>query len=199
LVALSVTVVPPLGLVVHHRYMDGTARDLSGHGNDGQRAPAGATDSSDLTVFDGHATRVVVFPSPSLAALGAVRVQARILVEELGDRRTIVEGYLAFAFALEADGALAAGVLSSARWHSVTSAPGSVPLNQWVEVAFVYDGRDTALLSVDGTVVGSSYVPLGPVAGVQWPYGLNIGAWPDGDLRVFKGKIAEVRVWRAAP
>ena len=196
--ALSATVVPPLGLVVHHRYLDGTARDLSGHGNDGRRAPAAASAGPDLTVFDGQATRVVVFPSPTLQALGAVRVAARILVEELGDRRTIVEGYLAFAFTLEANGALAAGVLSAARWHSVTSAPGAVPLNRWIDVGFVYDGRDTALLSVDGTVVGSSYVPLGPVAGVQWPYGLNIGAWPDGDLRVFKGKIAEVRLWRAA-
>ncbi len=200
--ALSVTasVAPPLELVVHHRYRDGTAHDLSGHANDGHRLAVaeGGHSDDDATRFDGRSTRVVVLPSPSLDRLGAVRVRARILVEELGDRRTIVEGYLAFAFAVEADGALTAGVLSHFRWRTVTSPPGAVPLNQWVDVAFAYDGRDTALLTVGTTVVGTSYVPLGPVAGVQWPYGLNVGAWPDGDLRVFKGNIAEVWLWRLA-
>jgi len=192
---VSETGVPPLDLVVHHRYTDGTPADLSGHGNDGHRlgaAPGG------VDVFDGATTRVVVFPSPALQPLGAVQVRARVMVEELGDRRTIVEGYLAFALGVEANGALAAGVLSAGRWHSVTSAPGAVPVGEEVDVGFLYDGRDTALLTIDGAVVGSSYVPLGPVAGVQWPYGLNIGAWPDADLRVFKGRIAEVRLWRTA-
>lgn len=190
------TVAPPLELVVHHRYGDGTARDLSGYENHGHRLPAAAGD--DVATFDGRATRVVVFPSDSLDGLGAVRVRARILVEQLGDRRTIVEGYLAFAFGVEADGALAGSVLTGFRWDGVSTGPGAVPLGRWVDVGFVYDGRDTAVLTVDGAVVASRYVPLGTVGGVQWPYGLNIGAWPDGDLRVFHGKIAEVWLWKLA-
>jgi hypothetical protein len=31
---------------------------------------------------------------------------------------------------------------------------------------------------------------------VGWPFGLNIGAWPDKDRRVFKGRIDEVKLWR---
>lgn len=190
------TVAPPLELVVHHRYAAGTARDLSGYDNHGYRLPAPAGGPDDATVFDGRSTRVVVFPSASLAGLGAVRARARIFVEQLGDRRTIVEGYLAFAFGVEADGALAGAVLTGFRWDGVTSDPGAVPVGRWVDVAFAYDGRDTTVLTVDGTIVASRCLPLGRVAGVQWPYGLNIGAWPDGDLRVFHGKIAEVWVWK---
>ena len=187
---------------MHHRYRAGTATDLSGHGNDGHRIaprPGDGSAGQDPSVFDGVATRVVVPPAPSLDALGAVRVRARVLVEELGDRRTIAEGYLAFAFGVEADGALAGSVLTGFQWDGVTSAPGAVPLGRWVELAFTYDGRDTALLSVDGEVVAARHLPLGRVAGVRWPYGLNVGAWPDGDLRVFKGRIAEVWLWRLAP
>jgi hypothetical protein len=183
-----------LDLVVHHRYTDGTAADLSGYGNDGHAFESRA----DLSAFDGQSTRLVVFPAPSLDALGAVRARARILVEELGDRRTIVEGYLAFAFGVEADGALAASVLTAHRWDGVRSAPGAVPLNRWIDVACTYDGRDTSLLTVDGAVVATRCLPLGRVAGVQWPYGLNVGAWPDGNLRVFKGRIAELWLWREA-
>lgn len=188
------TVAPFFELVVHHRYTEGTTADLSGYGHVGSRLPP----DHDVTAFDGHSTRVVVFPTTSLEALGAVRVRARIFVERLGDRRTIVEGYLAFAFAVEADGALAGSVLTGFRWDGVTSAPGTVPVGRWVDVAFVYDGRDTTVLTVDGETVATRYLPLGRVGGVQWPYGLNIGAWPDGDLRVFHGKIGEVWVWKEA-
>jgi hypothetical protein len=191
---------PALELVVHHRYTSGSTRDLSGYDNDGYRVPdTGDATGNDATAFDGRATRVVVFPSASLEVLGAVRARARIYVEELNDRRTIVEGYLAFAFAVEADGALTGSVLTDFTWDSVTTTPGAVAPNRWVDVAFTYDGRDTAMLSVDGEVVASRYVPLGPVGGPRWPYGLNIGAWPDGNLRVFKGKIAEVWLWKHAP
>ncbi len=196
---VAVMVAPPLELVVHHRYTAGTARDLSGHDNHGYRLPAppGRPDD-DATVFDGRSTRVVVFPSSSLAGLSAVRARARIFVERLGDRRTIVEGYLAFAFGVEPDGALAAAVLTGFRWDGVTTGPGAVPVGRWVDVGFVYDGRDTTVLTVDGEIVASRHLPLGRVGGVQWPYGLNVGAWPDGDLRVFHGRIAEVWVWKQA-
>lgn len=181
-------------LVVHHRYAAGTA-DLSGHGNNGHRIPAGAP-TADATVFDGNSTRVVVFPSASLSELGGVRVRATISVEELGDRRTIVEGYLAFSLSVEPDGALNGGVYTGMNWHVLVTPAGTVPLHRSLDVGFVYDGCDTSMLSIDGAVVATRYAPLGPVGGVEWPYGLNIGAFPDGNLRVFKGTIGEVWLWK---
>ena len=117
-------------------------------------------------------------------------------LDRLGDRRTIVEGYLAFAFVVEPDGALGAGVYTGYQWDEVRTNAAVIPVRRWVEVEFIYDGRDTASLSLGGRPVAARYVPLGGVGSVEWPYGLNIGAWPDRDLRVFDGSIAEVRLWR---
>jgi hypothetical protein len=178
-------------LVIHHDYTSGGCADLSGHANDGHRLPEG----SDPAVFDGQHTRVVVLPTAGLADLGGIRVKARVWLDELGDRRTIMEGYLAFCFAIEPDGALVGSTYADLRWQEITTAPGAVPLREWVDVTFGYDGRDTATLSV-GDAVTTRYAPLGRVGGVQWPYGLNIGSWPDHDLRVFSGRIAQVWLWR---
>lgn len=180
-------------LVVHHDYASGSCVDLSGHGNDGHRIPAGP----DPAEFDGRHTRVVVLPTAGLADLGGIRAKARLRVDELGDRRTIMEGYLAFAFGVEPDGTLFGSLYADLRWQEIRTPPAAVPLHGWVDVTFGYDGRDTATLSV-GDVVTTRYAPLGRMGGVQWPYGLNIGAWPDHDLRVFSGRIGEVWLWRTA-
>jgi hypothetical protein len=191
--------VPKFELVVHHDYASGSTADLTGHENHGYRVAKGDdAESADRATFDGRSTRVVVFPSMTLTRLRGIRIRARVWLERLGDRRTIMEGYLAFAFVVDPDGALAAGVYTDSRWDEVRTPPGAVPLRRWVDVGFVYDGRDTAVLFLDGQVAASRYVPLGRVGSVEWPYGLNIGAWPDRDLRVFDGKIAEVWLWRLA-
>lgn len=187
---------PSFELVVHHDYASGSTTDLSGYGNHGHRAVAAGAGAAHPSRFDGLATRVVVFPAPTLADLRGVRIRARVRVDRLGDRRTIVEGYLAFAFVVDPDGALAAGVYTEYQWDEVRTPPGTVPLGTWVEVEFGYDGRDTAWLSLDGEPVATRYLPLGRLGSVEWPYGLNVGAWPDRDLRVFDGEIGEVRVWR---
>lgn len=178
-------------LVIHHDYASGSCADLSGHGNDGHRIPAGSAPAT----FDGHDTRVVVLPTVSLANLGGIRVKARLWLDELGDRRTIMEGYLAFCFAVEPDGALVGSTYADLRWQEIRTPPRAVPLHEWVEVTFGYDGRDTATLSVGDTVT-ERHAPVGTVGGVQWPYGLTIGSWPDHDLRVFSGQIAQVWLWR---
>jgi len=185
-----------LELVVHHRYADGSGVDLSGRENHGYRVAS--SEASPFSTFDGAGTRVVVLPASDLTNLGAVRVRARMRLDRLGDRRTIMEGYLAFAFLVEPDGALTGSVYTDGRWDDVRTAPGAVELGRFVDVAFTYDGIDTALLSVDGAIVAARYVPLGRVGSVRWPYGISVGAWPDGDLCVFVGEIAEVWLWRGA-
>jgi hypothetical protein len=186
-------------LVVHHRYTSRSLSDLSGNANDGHISPPlrdGDVSEVDGIRFDGRSTRVVMFPSVSLADLGGIRARARVRVDELGDRRTIAEGYLAFSFSVERDGGLAGSVYIGTHWHEIATPPNVVPLGRWVDVSFIYDGCDSAMLCLDGSVVASRYAALGAVPGVQWPYGLNIGAWPDHDLRVFSGRIAEFWLWK---
>jgi hypothetical protein len=180
-------------LVVHHRYTSGSCADLSGHGNHGHSTTAATPEGMP---FDGHSTRVVVFPSPSLTELGGLRARVRLCADALAERRTLVEGYLAFSFSIEPDGALLGSVYAGLRWYVLATSPGVVPAGRWVDVGFVYDGLDTMTLSVDASLVALRQDNLGRVGGVEWPYGLNIGAWPDDDARVFSGRMAEVWLWR---
>jgi hypothetical protein len=55
------------------------------------------------------------------------------------------------------------------------------------------------MLSMNGTTVAESYQEIGEAAGLAWPFGLNIGAWPDGDQRMWQGGIEEVMLWRSIP
>lgn len=146
--------------------------------------------------FNGRTDRVVVFPSETLSSLRGLRASATIRVDELAQRSTIIEGYLAFSLHVEADGTLAAGVYTGFDWAGLQSSPAAVRPGTWTDLAFLYDGRDTSALSVNGVIVASLYAPLGQVASVEWPYGLNVGAWPDADVRLFKGEIADVKLWR---
>ncbi|MFD7479034.1 LamG-like jellyroll fold domain-containing protein [Streptomyces sp. NPDC059837] len=181
-------------LVVHHRYTTGNCADLSGHGNHGHSSMP--ITEGDGASFDGRSTRIVVFPSQALEDLGGVRIRARILLSEWEDRRTIMEGYLAFSFSVEHDGALSGSIYTGLEWHLLRTGPGAVPCGQWVDVGFVYDGQDTMTLSLNGRTVAARHAILGRMDCVAWPYGLNIGAWPDQAARVFSGQIAEVWLWR---
>jgi Concanavalin A-like lectin/glucanases superfamily len=193
-----VVAVTAFELVLRHDYTTWGAADGSGLGNHGHTFGDPAFGPDGLA-FDGQRTRVAVPPSPTLAGLSGVRVSARLRVDELGERRTVIEGYLAFAVVVEEDGGLSGGVYTAERWDGAASAPGIVPLGRWVEVTFVYDGRDTAMLWLDGVAVGSRLLPMGPIGGVAWPYGVSIGAWPDQDLRMFRGVISRVELWRPVP
>jgi hypothetical protein len=188
---------PRFELVMHHDYTSQTTADLSVYGNDGHRTPA-ANGGADLTVFDGNSTRVVALPSTTLDDLRGVNVQARVRVDRLDERRTLVEGYVSFALVVDADGSMSGSVYTGERWEDVRTPPDTVPVGQWIDVGFIYDGVDTGHLTLDGTHVAARYAPLGSVRGVAWPYGLNVGAWPDRDVRMLVGSISEVRVWRLA-
>jgi hypothetical protein len=187
-------------LVLWHNYATGSAADLSGFGNSGRidgPVPAGGrTESTASLAFDGVDDRIVVPPAPSLGGLVALRVSAWIWLEELGGRRTIVEGFGSFSFIVEPDGILEGAIYNGYRWESVRSRPDLLPFCEWVHVTYVYDGVDTSVLYLNGERVGLNLRSLGPVDPVQWPLGLNIGAWPDENKRMFKGRIQELKIWR---
>ncbi|HEX2178439.1 MAG TPA: LamG-like jellyroll fold domain-containing protein [Actinomycetota bacterium] len=187
-------------LVVWHHYGEGRAEDRSGFGNhgriDGPVPAEGRIPGSGALAFDGLGDRVVVPPSPSLTGLNALRVSAWIWLEELGGRRTIVEGFGSFSFLLEPDGTLEGAIYNGYRWESVRSRTGLLPFEQWANVTYLYDGSDTSALYLNGERVGLKLQALGRVDPVGWPFGLNIGAWPDQDRRGFKGRIEQVKIWR---
>jgi len=146
--------------------------------------------------FDGLRSRISVLPSPALAQLEGVRVTARIWIDALERRHTLVEAYLAFALFVDADGSIGATVYSGTDWGGARSGPGVVPLQRWVDIRYSHDGIDTTEIEVDGTVHAQEFSSFGPVRGVQWPYGVSIGAWPDADKRLFHGRMDAVRLWR---
>ena len=185
----------PFQLVLHHRYAEGL-RDLSGHGNHGASVSAVAARSGALA-FDGMSSRVFVPPSPSLSRAGGIRADVVARAAELGRRRTLVEGYLSFSLTVEADGSLAGGVLQHGGWSSTWSRPGLVPPDTWLRMSLVCTSDGIVALELDGQVVGESHRWPAAPAGIRWPFGLSIGAWPDDDQRVWSGEIEEVRMWRS--
>jgi hypothetical protein len=189
-------------LILHHHYPSLSADDRSGHDNHGHVAgspPVGQALTDELGLhFNGRDTRVTVLPGPTLEDLRAMRVTTTLWVEEVGQRQNIIEGYLSFALFIEADASLHAIVYDGTWWRGITSRPGVVPPREWVTVTFTYDRQDTSVLYLNNVLVASYVGYLGDVASIQWPFGLQIGAWPDGDSYMLKGKIREVTVWRAA-
>jgi hypothetical protein len=143
--------------------------------------------------------RILVTPSPTLTRSGDIRADLTVKLDALGHRRTLIEGYLSFAFGVEGNGALGASVYRALDWTGVQSRPGLVPLETWITVTFLYTEDGTMLLSMNGTTVAESYQELGKASGLGWPFGLNIGAWPDGDQRMWQGCIEEVMLWRSMP
>ncbi|MET8046587.1 LamG-like jellyroll fold domain-containing protein [Streptosporangium sp. NPDC005286] len=187
-------------LVLHHRYAEPDARDFSGHGNDGYSAwQHGDGNGPQAAVFDGVRDRIFVPPSRTLARPGGVRTELVVRLDELGHRRTLIEGYLSFAVYVEANGALGAGVYRYLNWYGIGSRPALVSLGTWATITFMYTDDGVMALFLNGDLVADGYRRLGPANGIEWPFGLSIGAWPDADQRVLKGQIAEVKLWRSPP
>jgi Concanavalin A-like lectin/glucanases superfamily len=190
----------PLDLVLHHQYGSYGLRDVSGHDNHGfgpLNLAEGQSPSSSAISFDGQHDRVYVPPSPSLAASGDIRSEVTVNLDELGHRRTLMEGYLALA--VEGDGSLAGAVMRYRDWYGTRSEPGVVAPGRWLVAMLQYTSDGLMVLAVDGAQVATAVRPVGPANGVEWPFGLNIGAWPDGDQRLIRGRVEEVRLWRGSP
>jgi hypothetical protein len=149
--------------------------------------------------FDGLGTRVVVPPSPTLTQPGGLRAHALFLLDDLHHRRTLIEGYLAFSLLVRRDGTLAGGLYIGGEWHLIESAAGAIEPGRWTSAALTYDGRATIVLTIDGEITASHIRALGPAGAVAWPFGLNVGAWPDADLRMFRGTMREATLWRHLP
>lgn len=189
-----------LDLVLHHRYAVGQ-HDLSGHGNDGFGSLHHTEDRSGGTgalSFDGVRSRLYVPPSATLSRPGGTRVDVAVRADELGQRRTLVEGYLSFAFFAERDGSLGGSILLHGGWTTIWSDPDRVGLGTWMSASFVATEDGVLALWLDGHLLAEAYRSTGDLGGVRWPFGLSIGAWPDGDQRVWHGAIEEVRVWRGS-
>ena len=193
----------PPELILWHDYRAGSAEDRSGYENhgriDGPVTAEGRQPDWQALRFDGVDDRVVVLPSASLRTLGGIRLTAWIWLAALGGRRTIVEGFSSFSLLIEPSGILEGTIYNGSRWEGVRSRPDLLPLQRWVRITYAYDGVDTSTLEVDGQPVGFNVRPLGTIQPVDWPFGLNVGAWPDGSRRVFAGRIAEVKLWRTLP
>jgi len=176
--------------------------DVSGHGGAVRavhvRAVEGPTAHGPAMEFDGRRSRIAVLPSPTLDEIEGVRVTARIWIDTLMGRHTVLEAYLAFALFIEADGSVGATVYSGTDWGGLRSDPGVVPLRRWVDMEYSYDGIDTSEIHLDGALQAQEYSSFGPVRGVQWPYGVSVGAWPDADKRMFQGRMDAVRLWRGS-
>jgi hypothetical protein len=190
-------------LILAHRYGTGAALDFSGYENNGRvegnpRRVAGPRPETAALGFDGVDDRIVVPPSVSLRRLPGLRVDASVRLDELGGRRTIVEGSSSFSLLVEPDGIVEGTVYNGSRWEGVRSARDAIPLGRWVRITFVYDGLDTSALYLDDTLLGLDHRPLGSIEPVDWPFGLNVGGWPDRDVRMFRGAIDEVKLWRRA-
>lgn len=193
----------PFELILSHQYGTGAALDSSGFQNHGRvvgephRVPGSQPDTQALG-FDGIDDRIVVAPSVSLRDMAALRVDVLVRLDELDGRRTIVEGYGCFSLLVEPDGVLEGTIYNGSRWEGVRGPSGGMPLGQWVRVSYVYDGTNTSMLCLNDQVVRVDCRPLGRMDTLDWPFGLNVGAWPDRDNRMFKGAIEYLKIWRRA-
>jgi hypothetical protein len=190
----------PFELILSHQYHHGAALDSSGFENHGRvEGPAlaeGRLAGTRALGFDGVGDRIVIPPSRSLRDIRALRVDATVFLDELGGRRTILEGFSSFALLVEPDGVLEGTIYNGSRWEGVRGPEHGMPLRRWVRITYVYDGLNTSVLYLDDEELALDMRPLGEMEPVSWPFGLNVGAWPDRNHRMFKGKIEEIQVWR---
>ena len=184
--------------VVRLDFSGGKARDTSGYANHGsvigpEQVPPEPTRPAALH-FDGLDDRVIVRPSASLTSRAGLLVDTNLRFASLPHRSTIAEGYLSFSLSVDPDGSAVGAIYSGGRWHDVHGPPGKVSEGRWARVTFAAIPPDTLALTVDGTVVARAHVYFGRLGDIQWPYGLNIGGWPDANVRMLSGDLDRFRV-----
>lgn len=185
-------------LAMHHDYRQGHAVDLSGFGNHGAivGAPFSVEGNETGLMLDGQVSRVVVRPSPALGAMGGLRVTVQARLDELTERSNLVEGFLSFALLVHGDRAIQGSVYDGETWITARSAPGAVTEGRGFECTYSCRSRFGSHLYLDGALVGWDRRAPVAINPVSWPFGLNIGGWPDADAFMFKGRLSVVRLWR---
>ncbi len=205
-------------LILHHTYeVLGEAFDLSGFGNHGFRTsapfqPNGMSANSGALSFNSGPSRVRVTDKAVWAELAALKIEVLVFMDNLGQRRNLVEGDSTFAFFIHPDGVLwgtyygLAGAATTLDWVGANSdvafspdgVKRTVPLNKWTKLTYLHDGVATIRLYIDGQLVGiNSTLRSGirPVGGL----GVHIGHWPGDDRYTFSGKFDDVKIWKYDP
>jgi hypothetical protein len=199
-------------LILHHPYTRVPAAiDVSGVDNHGQVRDVdfsadGAAPGSGALNFNLPTSRVSVRATSVFHHLHALKIETRVKVHDLGERRNLVEGDHSFAFFIHPDQTLWGTALGRVTpggaldWHGTSSstATGLVPLNQWVTLTYIHDGFSSIRLFIDGTLVGATYGLRSPIRPVG-PRGVQIGNWPAGDAYAFDGQIDDVKISRWDP
>ena len=103
-------------LILHHDYSRTGAVDTSGHNNHGHLSHCYFTTGLESNLkalgFDGIRSRVFVMPSETLSKLSALRLLTTIWVDQINQRRNIIEGFLSFAIFIEENGKLEANEIN---------------------------------------------------------------------------------------
>jgi hypothetical protein len=190
-------------LVLHHRYSEGVAWDLSGYNNHGriEHCDPGSGVSQGSLGFHQPDSRIDVAPSETLRHLGAFRCSVRFYLQGDGSARyNLVESELSFAFFIESGLELAATVLDiNGNWTGAFSSPNTVAPEAWHRADCGHDGISTSWVALDGNVVMTNSNVPGPVRAVG-PKGLTIGHWPEPPNQyAFLGYLSEVWLWQTRP
>ena len=187
-------------LVLHHTYAGNSAFDVSQNHHHGRLEHVGV--SADPPTSPAARTASACATSPTLAKMRAVRTAVRFRWEPNGHRRfNLIEGYLSFALVIDGDNSLHGTIHQrGGGWPGAKSAAGVVQPGVWHEAVFVHDGFSACRVELDGTTVAESFDVPGPMSGVEAPYGIAIGHWPDpGDQYSFVGEMSDVHVWIDRP
>jgi len=192
----------PWELILHHTYSGtpGVVYDQSpGRGSHG--VAVGLADSDFLT--DGIATgsgaisfesggRIRVPATKTWSPLSGVRVEVVCFRNFLAGSLDYAMEAGAFRIIIRGD-LLLANIDSGSTHYSLRHY--GTPAQEWMTIAFVYDGVSTAELYFNGTTVATVAGPLLPIDPVN---SVTIGG-ETGTSMGFSGLIDEVKVWRVNP
>lgn len=194
-------------------YTDGegvqTTQDSSGQYNTGTLMPSGSEPMlvdgkfGNALDFDGVDDYVSVLDSNSLDCSSAITIEAWIYLENYPSTQSgsILSKRWAYYFVLSPDGKLKAytyGTTPQAWFSSVNS----VPLNEWVHVAFTYDGGAIKIY-INGELDVSSLRTGAITITDQWAAIGRVGIKGGAEIiccgaRAFNGIIDEARIWNVA-
>jgi hypothetical protein len=176
------------------RYEDSQVVDHTDFANHANMS-AGITANPGYTTLNGGDDQLEIPAAvESLQRFSGLRIEAAIRPTSLPHRLNLVEGWMAFALIIEANGTLAGTIYDGQTWVGVISTQ-TVPMNHWSRVQFDYDGISIGRLHLNGSVVGTR---LDMPMGMRQPHQvITLGHWPRGDARyTFHGDLGHVRIDR---